>query len=192
MRSTTYILPSTSFALWFVAGGLFYQAVYKLFRQLSCLSFFFGSKPRWVGNGIASHFRHTGDGRLVIGCNERFCQPLDGRPPFAENDSLFRSLSMRKNVVDLCVRRRPSRLIKSSSVAKKGAATSARPNKSWWYENMVVDVNVCCHTSHNKILHWGVMIEVESKIIRFSFPLTWESWWGVDASSKAKAAMEKS
>ena len=50
------------------------------------------SLPSYIGNGIASYFRQTGDVHLVIGSNKHWCQPLDGCSPFAEKNSLFRCL----------------------------------------------------------------------------------------------------
>ena len=44
------------------------------------------SLPSYIGNGIASYFRQTGDVHLVIGSNKHWCQPLDGCSPFAEKN----------------------------------------------------------------------------------------------------------
>ena len=48
----------------------------------------------FVGSERASHFRQTVGGHLAVGSSILCKRSLDGRPPFAENDSLFRSLAM--------------------------------------------------------------------------------------------------
>ena len=48
-----------------------------------------------LGSERASFFRQTGGGGHLADGSSVLCErSLDGRPPFAENDSLFRSLAM--------------------------------------------------------------------------------------------------
>ena len=50
--------------------------------------------------GVGRHFWQTGDGHLVIGHNKHCCQPLDGVPPFAENDSQRPGLILSVPILD--------------------------------------------------------------------------------------------
>ena len=53
-----------------------------------------------LGSERASFFRQTGGGHLAVGSSILFKRSLDGHPPFAENDSLFRSLLIMRNSRD--------------------------------------------------------------------------------------------